>query len=118
MSPVSTSMGLVQTQAAFPAASMTALGMPTASGTFEGDESAVRVSVQIDIYTKGQTALSDGYKLDQISHRAMCSMGFKRTYGAEPMMNADNSIKRLVSRYAAVLANTNQFNQEDNNNET
>lgn len=32
----------------------------------------------------------------------MIGMGFRRTYGPELMGNADDSIKRLVSRYTRI----------------
>lgn len=42
------------------------------------------------------------YQIDDASHKAMVSMGFQRTYGPEQQQNADNSIKRVISRYSRV----------------
>lgn len=42
------------------------------------------------------------YELDKISHQAMVSMGFRRTYGPEPMFFGDSGIKKLVSRYSRI----------------
>lgn len=97
------SMDTTQIVAKFPGAVMTYMGAPQSAGDLEGDEAAITVSIQIDIYTKGQKALSQAFTIDEASHKTLQSMGFRRTYGAEPTVNADNTIKRLTSRYSLFL---------------
>ena len=36
----------------------------------------------------------------------MVSMGFRRTYGPEPMFFGDSGIKKLVSRYSRIYTGT------------
>lgn len=86
-----------------PYASMYFQGIPTSGSTLEGGEAAVTPSVQIDIYTNGQRALTKAYDIDEVSHAAMLSMGYQRTQGAELIQNIDPSIKRLTSRYQRVI---------------
>lgn len=87
-----------------PYASCYFMGFPTSAGDLEGDECAVTASVQTDIYTSGQKALTDIYNIDEVSHRAMVGMGFRRTYGPELIRNmTDTNIKRLTSRYSRVI---------------
>lgn len=98
-----TSMDNSQIASKFPYAKLSLLGLPTTSSDLEGDECAVTPTVQIDIFTNGTKALSKAYDIDAVSHEAMVNMRFRRTYGPELTPNADDSIKRLVSRYSRVL---------------
>ena len=82
-----------------PYASMYFQGLPTSGSTLEGEESAVTPTLQIDIYTNGQTALTKAYEIDEISHSALLSAGYRRSFGPELLQNVDPSIKRLTSRY-------------------
>lgn len=80
------------------------MGFPTSASDLEGDECAVTPTIQIDVYTNGQKALTEVYEIDEVSHKAMTSMGFRRTYGPELIKNqSDTSIKRLSSRYSRVI---------------
>ena len=68
----------------------------------EGNENATTLSFQAESFADGQKALTKVYDIDDVSHKAMASMGFRRTYGPELIENADKSIKRVVSRYSRV----------------
>lgn len=82
-----------------PYASMYFMGLPGMGYDLDGNESGVSPTVQIDIYTNGQKATSKAYEIDGVSHAAMRSMGYQRSYGPEFLQNIDPSIKRLSSRY-------------------
>ena len=86
-----------------PYASMYFQGIPTSGSTLEGGEAAVTPSVQIDIYTNGQRALTKAYEIDEVSHAALLSLGYTRSYGPELIQNLDPSIKRLTSRYSRLV---------------
>ena len=86
-----------------PYAMMYFQGLPTDSADLEGNENSITPSIQIDIYTSGQKALSKGYEIDEKSHAALISMGFRRSYGPELIQATDPSIKRLISRYSRVI---------------
>ena len=86
-----------------PYASMYFQGIPTSGSTLEGGEAAVTPSVQIDIYTNGQRALTKAYEIDEVSHSALLSLGYTRSYGPELIQNVDPSIKRLTSRYSRLI---------------
>ena len=86
-----------------PYASMYFQGIPTSGSTLEGGEAAVTPSVQIDIYTNGQRALTKSYEIDEVSHSALLSLGYTRSYGPELIQNVDPSIKRLTSRYSRLV---------------
>ena len=82
------------------------LGNPTSRSDLEGDECATMPSFQSESYASGTKALSKVYEIDNVSHKAMVGMGFRRTYGPEIQNNADNSIKRVVSRYSRIYTGT------------
>lgn len=86
-----------------PYASLYFLGVPGNSYDLEGDEGAVMPTLQVDIYTNGQRALTKAYEIDEISHSALVGMGYRRTYGCELIQSTDPSIKRLTSRYSRVI---------------
>lgn len=87
-----------------PYASCYFMGFPTMRSDLMGDECAVSPTVQIDIHANGQKALSKVYEIDEISHKAMVNMGFRRNYGPELITNqSDASIKRLTSRYTRLI---------------
>ena len=67
-----------------------------------GNENATTLSFQVESFANGQKALTKVYDIDDTSHKAMTDMGFRRIYGPEVIENADNSIKRVVSRYSRV----------------
>lgn len=77
-------------------------GIPGDTWDLEGDESTVAPTLQVDIYTKGQRALTQAYEIDAVSHESLTKMGFRRTMGAELIQSTDPSIKRLTSRYSRV----------------
>ena len=78
------------------------MGNPGNSWDLEGDECATMPSFQVDSFAKGTKALSEVYDIDDVSHKSMVSMGFRRTYGPELVENSDSTIKRVVSRYSLV----------------
>lgn len=78
------------------------MGNPTRDGDLEGDECSTIPAFQVDSFAKGTKALSEVYAIDDVSHKAMVGMGFKRNYGPELLENADSTIKRVVSRYSRV----------------
>lgn len=86
-----------------PYASLYFMGLPTNERILDGSESAVIPSLQVDIYTNGQKAITKAYEIDEISHNTLLSMGFQRTSGPELTQNVDPSIKRLMSRYSRVI---------------
>lgn len=86
-----------------PYASMYFQGLPTGDSTLEGEEAAVNPTLQIDIYTNGQKALTKAYEIDEVSHSALLSLGYMRSYGPELIQNIDPSIKRLTSRYTRLF---------------
>lgn len=87
-----------------PYARLLMLGNPTDTITLEGDEISTIPSFQCDSFASGQKATSMAYEIDDISHKAMINMGFKRTYGPELLDNSDRTIKRVVSRYSRVYS--------------
>lgn len=82
------------------------LGNPITKGDLEGDECATMPSFQVNCFTSGSKALTRVYGLDKVSHQAMVNMGFRRTYGPEPMISGNSGIKKLVSRYSRVYTGT------------
>ena len=86
-----------------PYASLYFLGVPGNSYDLEGDEGTVMPTLQVDIYTNGQRALTKAYEIDEISHSTLIGMGYRRIYGCELIQSTDPSIKRLVSRYSRVI---------------
>lgn len=88
-----------ETIAKAPYACLKMLGNPGARYDLEGDECATMPAFQVDSFVTGQKALSMAYEIDEVSHKAMTDMGFRRYYGAEQVTNIDSKIKRVVSRY-------------------
>lgn len=82
------------------------MGNPTSRSDLEGDECATIPAFQVDCFASGTKALSKLYEIDDVSHKAMVEMGFRRTYGPELTGNVDDSIKRVVSRYNRVYTGT------------
>ncbi len=86
-----------------PYASCVFRGIPGIAWDLEGDESAIEPTIQIDIFTTGQRALTQAYEIDGVSHNALTSMGFRRYSGPAPQDNIDPSITRYVSEYRRVV---------------
>lgn len=87
-----------------PYASLYFIGLPGNSYDLEGDEGTVMPTLQVDIYTNGQRALTKAYEIDAVSHETLVrEMGYRRTAGPELIQSTDPSIKRLVSRYSRVV---------------
>ena len=86
-----------------PYATMFFQGLPTGGADLQGGEAAVSPTLQVDIYTNGQRALSEAYNIDELSHSSLLEMGFRRSYGPELIQSTDPSIKRLVSRYTRLI---------------
>lgn len=97
---VSYSMEMSKIPSSFPYARLFPIGNQTFRSDLTGNECATVPAYQIDLFAKGKYALKNVYELDEVSHNAMVEMGFHRTYGPEPIENAENTIKRLVSRYS------------------
>lgn len=95
------SMDISKTPSKFPYMRMLYMGGTHNAGDLEGDECAITISFQIESFANGSKALSKVYDLDDISHRSMVGMGFRRTY-QNLVENADSTIKRVVSRYSRV----------------
>lgn len=91
------------TMAKIPAATLFFNGVPGNTWDLEGDESTVTPTVQVDIYTKGQKALTQAYEIDAVSHETLTKMGLRRVTGPELIQATDPTIKRLVSRYSRVI---------------
>ena len=90
--------------AEIPAATLYFTGLPTTDFDLEGNEASVTPTAQVDIYTKGQRALSQAYEIDDVSHETLVrSFGFRRSYGPEWIQSTDPSIKRLTSRYTRLV---------------
>ena len=90
--------------AEIPAATLYFTGLPTTDSDLEGNEASVTPTAQVDIYTKGQRALSQAYEIDDVSHETLVrSFGFRRSYGPELIQSTDPSIKRLTSRYTRLV---------------
>lgn len=82
------------------------LGNSMAKSDLEGNECATMPTFQVESYASGANSLSKAYEIDENSHKAMVGMGFRRIYGPEKQSNADNSIKRVVSRYSRIYTGT------------
>ena len=90
--------------AELPAATLYFIGLPTTDSDLEGNEASVTPTAQVDIYTKGQRALTQAYEIDAVSHSVLNGIyGFRRSYGPELIQSTDPSIKRLTSRYARLV---------------
>lgn len=87
----------------FPYCSLFFLGVPGDTYTLEGEEGTVIPTLQVDIYTNGQRALTKAYEIDNVSHETLVRLGYRRTAGPELDMNTDPSIKRLISRYQRII---------------
>lgn len=87
----------------FPYATLYFMGITTGDSSLEKAETAFSPSLQVDIYTTGQKALSEAYEIDELSHVSLLNMFFRRTYGPELIQSTDPSIKRLVSRYSRTI---------------
>ena len=94
------SSDMASTAASTPYARMFLMQNPTADSDLEGNECATDISFQVEFFTSGNKALDKAYAYDAVSHQAMIALGFRRTYGASLIDNADSNVKRLVSRYS------------------
>ena len=99
------------TIAKLPAATLYFQGLPTSASDLEGNESSVMPTVQVDIYTKGQRALTEAYSIDELSHSALVGMRFRRSYGPELIQSTGPSIKRLTSRYTRLFGLGDKFTE-------
>ena len=86
-----------------PYASLYFIGLPGNSYDLAGDEGTVMPTLQVDIYTNGQRALTKAYEIDAVSHETLIGMGYRRVSGCELIQATDPSIKRLTSRYSRVV---------------
>lgn len=90
--------------AELPAATLYFTGLPTTDSDLEGNEASVTPTAQVDIYTKGQRALTQAYEIDAVSHSVLNGIyGFRRSYGPELIQSTDPFIKRLTSRYTRLV---------------
>ena len=90
--------------AELPSATLYFTGLPTTDSDLGGNEASVTPTAQVDIYTKGQRALSQVYEIDEVSHGILNGIyGMRRSYGPELNQSTDHSIKRLTSRYTRLV---------------
>lgn len=90
--------------AELPAATLYFQGLPTSDSDLMGTEATVTPTIQVDIYTKGQKALTQAYEIDAVSHSILNGVyGMRRSYGPELIQSTDPSIKRLTSRYTRLF---------------
>ena len=90
--------------AELPAATLYFQGLPTSDSDLIGTEASITPTVQVDVYTKGQRALTQAYEIDEVSHGVLNGVyGFRRSYGPELIQSTDPSIKRLTSRYTRLF---------------
>lgn len=90
--------------AELPAATLYFQGLPTTDSDLMGAEASITPTVQVDVYTKGQRALTQAYEIDAVSHSVLNGVyGFRRSYGPELIQSTDPSIKRLTSRYTRLF---------------
>lgn len=90
--------------ASAPYARMLMLSAVGVNYDLEGDELSIRPTFQIESYADGRRAISNAYAIDDVSHRCMTSMGYRRTYGPELITSNGAAIKRVVSRYNRIYA--------------
>lgn len=90
--------------AKLPAATLYFQGIPTTDSDLMGAEASITPTIQVDIYAKGQRALTQAYEIDEVSHSVLNGVyGFRRSYGPELIQSTDPSIKRLTSRYTRLF---------------
>ena len=90
--------------AELPAATLYFQGLPTTDSDLMGAEASITPTVQVDVYAKGQRALTQAYQIDEVSHGVLNGVyGFRRSYGPELIQSTDPSIKRLTSRYTRLF---------------
>ena len=94
------SMETSDTVSKLPYASLYFMGLPSGASVLDGGEAAVTPTVQVDIYTTGQRALTSACEIDELSHSALLEMYFRRTTGPELIQSTDPSIQSLPSRYS------------------
>lgn len=94
----------IETVAKTPFAKISLIGNPTDSYDLDGNEMSIQITLQVEVYTSGQKALSELYRIDNASHQALMHMGFRRSYGCRVIKNTDTLIKRGVSRYTRTFA--------------
>lgn len=97
------SMENSETVSSLPYCSLYFLGVNGNTYDLDGAEGTVIPTLQVDIYTTGQKALSQAYEIDNVSHETLVRMGYRRTTGPELVQATDQSIKRLVNRYSRVI---------------
>lgn len=97
------SMENSETVSKLPYASLYFISLSSGASALDGREAAVTPTVQVDIYTTGQKALTSAYEIDELSHEALLGMRFRRTAGPELIQSTDPSIKRLTSRYSRLV---------------
>lgn len=90
------------TVAKAPYARLFMMGATTGDRDMEVYENSQRLAFQAESFADGMNALAKVYKIDQASHEAMIRMGFRRTFGPQIVSNAEEKIKRVVSRYSLV----------------
>lgn len=71
-----------------------------------GNENAISPSVEITIYTNDAAKLTTGKKVAALVDSEMRSMGFRRAFGPQQVINvADTNICRIITRYSRVFGN-------------
>lgn len=80
------------------------LNNPIAKDRIDSDcvENAVTPTVQISVYTQGDTSLTDNEEIMALADAQMISDGWLRTFGPQELKNIlDDSVLRYVAKYEA-----------------
>lgn len=76
------------------------LGNPSTFNDLDNNENAIILTIEIHVYTSGTNAMSQEEKIFKLANDKLFELGFVRTYGIEPIENAqDTTITQLVARY-------------------
>lgn len=79
---------------------MKQLGNPSCYGDMDGNENAIKLSIEVKVYADGIDALNMAEKIFKLANDEMLKMGFERYYGIEQLENLqDTSITQLIARY-------------------
>lgn len=78
------------------------MGNPGTRYCLDNTESATMPSFQVESFARGKNAVKMAYDIDEVSHKCMTQMGFRRNFGPQLITNADSSTKRIISRYSRI----------------
>lgn len=70
----------------------------------DNNENAVNTTVEITIYTKGETKLTTAKNIMKLADAKMRELGFRRMYGPVQITNvSDTSICRYLARFTRII---------------